>query len=173
MLRKKKKLGFTLIELLVVIAILGVFASIILTATKNVRSNARDVRRIIELTQITKALEIYYIDKGVYPSPNNKINLDDNWFDMLSILADEGYISQSDLVKQKKPIWSKLILGVEAGVWQPDYSKTTPQDPLYPNRTYAYIPSVNHQKYRIRCQFEKDISYITINLLAIMLAIFL
>ncbi len=142
-----------MIELLVVIAILGVLASIILMATKNVRKNARDARRITEFAQITKTLELYYLDNGVYPSSNDKIFLDNNWFDMLSMLEDGGYFSQADSVEQKSSIWSKLILEVKA-MMAPSYSRTTPQDSLYPNRTYAYIPSVDQQKYRIRCEFE-------------------
>jgi len=157
MLRKKEKLGFTLIELLVVIAILGTLASIILVSTKNVRKNSRDAKRIVEFNQITTVLEVYYSDNGEYPSPNDRVSLDSNWFDMLSMLEDGGYFSQIDLIEEKDSIWSKLILEVKAMVGPPSYSRTTPQDPLYPSdgsKTYAYVPSINQSKYRIRCQFD-------------------
>jgi type II secretion system protein G len=59
--------GFTLIELLVVIAIIGLLSSVVLASLSQTRSKSRDSRRIADLDQIRKALEIYYHNLGDYP----------------------------------------------------------------------------------------------------------
>lgn len=60
--------GFTLIELLVVIAIIGVLSSVALASLNQARIKARDASRISQLTEIRKALELYYLDRGYYPA---------------------------------------------------------------------------------------------------------
>lgn len=60
--------GFTLIELLVVIAIIGLLSTISIVALNSTRSRARDARRLSDMSQISKALDMYYNDMGVYPN---------------------------------------------------------------------------------------------------------
>jgi len=62
-----KKLGFTLIELLVVIAILGILATVGLGSFQSSQMKGRDAQRKSDLSQIQKALEMYYNDNGRYP----------------------------------------------------------------------------------------------------------
>ena len=59
--------AFTLIELLVVVSIIGLLSSITLVSLKKALAKARDVRRLQEVNQITKALEIYHSTYGHYP----------------------------------------------------------------------------------------------------------
>jgi type II secretion system protein G len=59
--------GFTLIELLVVIAIIGLLTTLAVVSFGNARERARDTKRKSDLRQITKALEMYFDDNGVYP----------------------------------------------------------------------------------------------------------
>ena len=56
------KKSFTLIELLVVIAIIGILAAIALPSLANVRAKARDARRLTDLDQMAKAMELYFSD---------------------------------------------------------------------------------------------------------------
>ena len=65
---KPCKDGFTLIELLVVISIIGTLSGMVLVAMGGVRAQARDARRVSDITQIRKALELYYADNNQYPS---------------------------------------------------------------------------------------------------------
>lgn len=66
-LMQKSKSGFTIVELLIVIVVIGILAAITIVAYNGVQSRARDSKRQHDLSEITKALEIYYIDNGGYP----------------------------------------------------------------------------------------------------------
>ena len=59
--------GFTLIELLVVIVILSILMVISLGSFTSSQIKSRDSRRKSDLQNMTRALEVYYNDKGAYP----------------------------------------------------------------------------------------------------------
>ena len=63
----RKQKGFTLIELLVVISIIGLLASVVLVSLNSARKKARLAKRATDLTQIRKALELYYNENNSYP----------------------------------------------------------------------------------------------------------
>jgi len=65
-----KRKGFTLIELLVVISIISLLSSVVLAALTEARSRARDARALSEINEIRNALELYRVDKGLYPHYN-------------------------------------------------------------------------------------------------------
>lgn len=73
-------LGFSLIELLVVIAIIGLLSSVVLVSINKTRAKARDSKRVADLQQIMKALELYYSDHQSIPS-----------------CSDPGYVGGCDL----------------------------------------------------------------------------
>lgn len=81
--------GFTLIELLVVIAIIGLLASITLVSLKSAIAKARDGRRLSEINQIVKALEVYYSTYNQYPG--NTDNDCSGW--------DAGYMEGDPFIK--------------------------------------------------------------------------
>jgi len=61
-----KNKGFTLIELLVVIAIIGLLASIVLVSLNSARTKARDVRRKMDLRQLSIANEMRFDNVSSY-----------------------------------------------------------------------------------------------------------
>lgn len=63
-----RKSGFTLIELLVVIAIIGVLSTLAIIALGSARQKARDSKRVGDISQLNKALELYYSDNAAYPT---------------------------------------------------------------------------------------------------------
>jgi len=62
-----KKSAFTLIELLVVVAVIGFLVVVVFLGLNSIRGKSRDVKRISDITQIQKALEIYHNDNNSYP----------------------------------------------------------------------------------------------------------
>lgn len=70
MLSKKRKndLGFTLIELLLVVAIIGILSSLAVVNLNQARAKARDAKRLSDIGQVRKALEVYYYANGEYPN---------------------------------------------------------------------------------------------------------
>ena len=66
-LHLKANKGFTLIELLVVIAIIGMLSSVVLASLNSARAKARDARRLADINQIQKAIDLYYDEYGHYP----------------------------------------------------------------------------------------------------------
>jgi len=63
-----KQSGFTLLELLVVTAIIGILAMVVLASLSDARATARDTARVAGVREVQKALELYYIEHGGYPT---------------------------------------------------------------------------------------------------------
>lgn len=76
---KHKKYGFTIVELLIVIVVIAILAAISLVAFNAVQQRARDSSRDSDIAQITKALELYYIDHGKYPLGRGSTNINTWW----------------------------------------------------------------------------------------------
>lgn len=74
---QKNKRGFTLIELLVVISIIGLISSIVLSALSTARAKGRDAQRIQAISEIRKALTLYYDKNGFYPRSSASIYSND------------------------------------------------------------------------------------------------
>lgn len=66
--------GFTVLELLVVIAIISIIASIAFASLNRARQKARDARRVGDLSEIRKAIEIYVNTVGRLPGSSGPGN---------------------------------------------------------------------------------------------------
>jgi general secretion pathway protein G len=58
--------GFTLIELLVVIAIIGTLSTMAAVSMADAKAKARDVKRVADLSQLQRAIELAFIDDRNY-----------------------------------------------------------------------------------------------------------
>lgn len=59
--------GFTLIEVLVVVSIIALLFTVLFASFSQARARARDSKRIQDILEIKKALELYYAANGKYP----------------------------------------------------------------------------------------------------------
>lgn len=65
--RQDTRRGFTIVELLIVIVVIGILAAITVVAYNGIQQRAQDSRRLSDLKNIEKALELYQVDNGKYP----------------------------------------------------------------------------------------------------------
>lgn len=65
------KKGFTLVELLIIIAIIGILSTAVVVNLNAAKAKARDAKRIADITQIKKAIDIYYIEHDRYPNSDD------------------------------------------------------------------------------------------------------
>ncbi|MFA6076915.1 MAG: type II secretion system protein [Candidatus Paceibacterota bacterium] len=188
----RRRDGFTLIELLVVISIFSLMASIVLSATNNVRSTARDSSRISTLNTVQTALELYYSDYGEYPrvytpinSGSHRIsdwsseqgvfdNIATNWDGLLAVLEQGKYIARAETAIHAESLANRttsdrLLSFVSPPSMAEAYTAQI-QDPLFPARSYAYMPSSEdnppYQNYRIRAHLENENSSVLKNAIA-------
>lgn len=115
----KKQKGFTLIELLIVIAIIGLLATLAIVSLTSAQKKARDTKRVADVKSIQTALELYYNNKGAYPTLNATANTGTGvaatWSDLQTILSP--------------------------------YITTLPVDANHPTAFYTYITNNNLQYY--------------------------
>ena len=124
---KSDKGGFTLIELLVVIAIIGTLSGMVLVAMTGFREKARDARRVNDITQIRKALEMLYADKETY------ITTSEICSDFSTGCSGCGCSGETaHEYGNWSPTYSNLFLALV-----PQYMAKMPVDPIN-NSTYYY-----------------------------------
>jgi general secretion pathway protein G len=124
--------GFTLIELIVSIAILAVLSTFLLAAVNPFEQfqKAQDTRRKSDLSQMQKALESYYQDKGRYPATSG---------------APNYYFQTSDVIDPVKE-WGTS--------WAP-YMTIIPID--NGGRKYIYNASADGQSYWIYASLSRGV----------------
>jgi len=105
----KHSKGFTLIELLVVISIIGLLSSIVLASLSSARTKAKDTRRLSDLRNIQKGMELFYASNNQYP---DQTDVDCGW-DVGNIGADpDPFISELETAEifSKTPREMSLFL---------------------------------------------------------------
>jgi len=77
-MKSKYKHGFTIVELLIVIVVIAILAAISIVAYNGIQQRARDGERSSEMQTIEKALALYFIDNGGYPTCSNTLYVPGN-----------------------------------------------------------------------------------------------
>lgn len=141
------KSGFTLVELLVVISILGILASIALVAFTSSQIKGRDAQRKSDLTQVSRALEIFYQDYQKYPpsdGANSSGQIYSCPFNSVSLSGTAcawgtGAFQDTDAAGSVKTIYMKVLV----------------KDPVSSQR-YFYRVDATGQKYQIFAHLENS-----------------
>jgi len=121
MISFNKQKGFSLLELLVVIGIIVILAAISIVALNGQRANARDAKRISDITLMKTALELYYSDEGEYPIVTEPIILGSQGKEKLCSKAEGGFVAANTQCTEKT-----------------NYMSLVPSDPL-PMQKYWYV----------------------------------
>jgi len=138
MIHNSKK-SFTLIELLVVIAIIGLLTGIIIIGLKDAMARGRDARRIAEVNQISKALELYRADHDKYPIQEGDFVCIEEYPDFASEM--KPYLPNIP----QDPLYPQLDSYEQISKFQCPLRKYC----------YSYESFDNGQKYAIRAKLEK------------------
>jgi prepilin-type N-terminal cleavage/methylation domain-containing protein len=123
----KTQKGFTIIELIVVVATIAVLAAIVLSNVNQYFSKARDAKRRLDVSQIQRALEMYYADYGTYPIATGATSPNSGW-------ANSADASWGSLQTALRP-----------------YLSTLAKDPLENNNAAEWGASGYHYSYVGSC----------------------
>lgn len=85
-----RRKAFTLVELLIAIAIIGLLGTISLAAFKSYGVKTRNTARKTNLTEVSKALELYYSANGSYPDTGGIANWRGNSHSYFGSYPDSG-----------------------------------------------------------------------------------
>ncbi|MAG12715.1 hypothetical protein CL630_02765 [bacterium] len=86
--------GFTILELLVVLAIIAIGSTIVFTYFSVIQEKSRDSRRVNDMNEISKALNIYYAGNSQFPVVTSEVVIDST--DVLSTeLEGDGSIKET------------------------------------------------------------------------------
>ncbi len=109
--RRSHQPAFTLIELLAVITIIVILASLVVSSMGFVTERQNKEKAKVQIALLSRGLEEYKLDMGIYPLTPATSNTDgtNNSGLLYEMLFYEGY----DYVKQSSPAtWTKTINGV-------------------------------------------------------------
>ncbi|MCW1949347.1 MAG: prepilin-type N-terminal cleavage/methylation domain-containing protein [Candidatus Shapirobacteria bacterium] len=123
------KRGFTLVELLIVISIIGILTVITAGSFLESQKKSRDGARKANLKSLSDALNLYYVDKGVFPTPGSY---------MQNLIGNEGEFSVTDS-------WGKKII----------YMKKVPRDNTS-MKQINYVVSNTGKSFKLFTNLEND-----------------
>lgn len=135
MLKKiNNKNWFTLVELIVVIAILIILWTIVFISITWYSKSSRDARRVSDVSNIKKSLELFSINTWKYPVADNPISVSFSW----------------DLLWKQWTLWDNIFRNLSSNL------QKKPLDPLY-EVEYIYSSTHTQKEYEVMSIFESDI----------------
>jgi len=134
----KNKKGFTLVELIVVISILAILGTVWFIMLWSYNKDARDAKRLADLNNLEKAMDLYFINNWNYPDPS--------WYSLVTY-------SWAEVWKQWT-IWDDTI----SSLWN---INAKPVDPLTQTE-YSYSLLNTWDKYELWALLEWNLVYSSI-----------
>ena len=125
------KKGFTLVELIVVITILAILWTIAFISLQWYAANARDSRRISDIWNIKKSLELFTLQTEKYPLPDNGETVTYSW----------------EIVWIQWTLWDNAVEQLSRNL------KKKPLDPIT-EEEYIYSTTENRWEYEILAIYE-------------------
>jgi len=131
---KKQTRAFTLVELIVVITILAILWTIAFITLQGYSAQARDSKRLSDIQNIKKSLELFSLNTWVYPSPDNWSNIE----------------YDNELVWTQWTVWENVTKNLYKNLSELPLDPKTEQE-----YTYSLINSNN--KYELLSVYESDL----------------
>ncbi|MFC1884869.1 type II secretion system major pseudopilin GspG [Thermodesulfobacteriota bacterium] len=119
--RYHKEKGFTLLEILIVVAILGILAGFVAVRVMDRPGEARTTKAMVEIETLEKALKLYKMDNGFYPSTDQGLSalISKPTTGRMPVKWREGgYLEKGMLPKDP---WGREYLYMSPGVHLPDF----------------------------------------------------
>jgi prepilin-type N-terminal cleavage/methylation domain-containing protein len=129
------KKGFTLVELLVVVSIVGLLSTLIVISLNDTKTKSHDARRLADINDFQKALELYSADFNVYPVGTNLVLGSAN----VGCLSASGFTAVC-------PGGARVYMGI------------VPANPGSGGIDYNYTSPADGQTYTIDFRTETDVS---------------
>lgn len=148
---RQQERGWTLIETLVVIAIVAMLASLVTQALPFIQGKVRDKRRLGDLTNLQRVIEIYKQDTGSYPVGTATTLLTEA-DGLVSWPGYSTYLVTTDYVPNIVPTYfAKLPVDPFPGM-----SSISGCQALSYNRNIAYSSNGDHYKLVFNCSSETN-----------------
>ncbi len=120
---RSSQAGFTLMEILIVMVIIGILATLGFGSFMSSQQKGRDARRKSDLSQVSRALEAYYNDKGSYPLST----------------GDGKIIGCGPATLKAECDWGDAFSEPVTGYNDTVYMVQLPTDPRSPSQNYFYL----------------------------------
>lgn len=134
---KFNKKAFTLVELIVVITILAILWTIAFMSMQWYVQQARNSKRVSDINNIRKSLELFVLNTWFYPMPDSPQSVTYSW----------------DLARNQWTVWDKVISNLSKSL------SNIPLDPLL-NTEYVYSITRNKDEYQVMSVYEWELSQV-------------
>ena len=136
----KQKQAFTLVELIVVITILAILWTIAFISLQWYSASSRDSVRISDLWNMRTSLELFHLNSGKYPLPDNNEIVSYSW----------------ETLWYQWTFWKTVVSQLSRNM------NEVPTDPLT-EREYVFSTANNKNEFQILTLLESDLSLNTIS----------
>jgi len=126
--------AFTLVELIVVITILAILWTIAFISLQWYSAQARDSKRLSDISNIKKSVELFSLNTGKYPEPDDSVTMSYSW----------------EALRYQWIVWDQVSTNVSRNLQE------KPVDPSTGNE-YTYSTTYSQTEYEVLGLYESDL----------------